>query len=268
MTSDLSALTSIDFIKPLSSDSEFRNWLLAATDIFADKDWLALIEGKEPRPAATKDDTGSAPTSSTASGSTFTSSGASINTKMDESQQEWDTKATKFCGYVGRMLDGNQREMYSTEHDAATVLKMLKERYHGKDKQRIWFLRSELSKVQYHGEDMSDFISKLQTLLNQLLSAGCTAYVDDDKIFLLLNTLPMEYHPVRMSIPNAESLTFEEVSSRQTLEHKKLAGGKAGSRRGGVAFNAENGKPSKGTHNQWRGNCSKDTCSYHHFKGH
>jgi len=115
---------------------------------------------------------------------------------------------------------------------------------------------------------MSDFISKLQKLLKQLLSAGCTAYEDDDKIFLLLNTLPMEYHPFRTSITNAESLTFEEVSSRLILEHEKLAGGKAASRRGGVAYYAENGKPSKGAHNQRRGNRSKDTCSYCHFKGH
>jgi len=148
-----------------------------------------------------------------------------------------------------------------------TVWKMLKERYQGKDKQRIWLLRSELSQVQYQGEDMSDLISKLQKLLNQFLSAGCTAYEDDDKIFLLLNTLPMEYHPFRMSITNAESLTFEEVYSRLILEQEKVAGGMAAARRG-VAFYAENGKPWKVAHNQRHGNRSKDTCSYCHIKGH
>jgi hypothetical protein len=158
--------------------------------------------------------------------------------------------------------------MYSTERDPTTVWKILKERYQVKDKQRIWFLRSELSKVQYQGEDMSDSISKLQKLLNQLLSARCTAYEDDDKIFLLLNTLPMEYQPFRTSITNTESLTFKEVSSGLILEHEKLAGGKAGSRRGGVAFYAENGKPSKGAHNQRCGNRSKDTFTYCHLKGH
>jgi len=115
---------------------------------------------------------------------------------------------------------------------------------------------------------MSDFISKLQKLLNQLLSAGCTAYEDDDKIFLLLNTLPMEYHPFRTSITIAESLTFEEVSSRLILDHVMLSGGKAGSRRGGVACYAENGKPKKVSYNQRRGHRSKDTCRYCHFKGH
>jgi hypothetical protein len=98
---------------------------------------------------------------------------------------------------------------------------------------------------------MLDFISKLQKFLNQLLSAGCTAYEDDDKIVLLLNTIPMEYHPFRTSITNAESLTFEEVSSRLILEHEKLPGGKAASRRG-VALGAANGKPSKLAHNQRR----------------
>jgi len=48
MNSDLSALASNGFMKPLSSHSDYRNWVLAATDIFEKKDWLALIEGKEP----------------------------------------------------------------------------------------------------------------------------------------------------------------------------------------------------------------------------
>jgi len=52
MTSDPSALASIGFIKPLSTHSDCRNLLLAATEIFAEKDWLALIEGQEPRPSA------------------------------------------------------------------------------------------------------------------------------------------------------------------------------------------------------------------------
>jgi len=264
MTSDLCALASNGIIKPLSCHSDFHNWLLAATDIFAEKDWLALTEGKEPRPAATKDDTGSAPTSSTPSASSCFS--PLIDFKLVESQQTWDTKATKVRGCLGRILDGNAREMYSTGRDPVTVWKMLKERYQGKDKQRIWFLRSRLPKVQYQGGNMSDFIAKLQKLLKQLLCAGCTANEDDDKIFLLLNTLPMEYHPFRTSNTNAESLTFEEVLSRLILEHDKLPGRKAGSRGGGVSFNAENGKPSTTTHNQWRGNRSKDTCSYWHIK--
>jgi len=194
MTSDLSALTSIGFIKPLSSHSDFRNWLLAATDNFPEKDWLALIEGQEPRPSATTQSE-----SATAS----SSSSSPIDSKIVESQQTWDTKATEVRGLLGRMLDANRIEILSTERDPVTVWKMLKERYQGKDKQRIWFLRSELSQVQYQGEDMSDFISKLQKLLNQLLCAGCTAYEDDDKIFLLLNTMPKEYHPFRTSINNA-----------------------------------------------------------------
>jgi len=176
-------------------------------------------------------------------------------------------KATKVIGLLGRMLDANRREMYSTQCDSAMLWKMLMEHYQGKDKQRIWFLRSELSKVQYQGEDMSDFIPKLQKLLHQLLSAGCTAYEYDDKIFLLVNTWPSEFHHFRTSIPDSESLTFEEVSSRLILKHEMLAGGKAGSKRGGVAFYAENGKPSKGTHNQQCGNRSQVTCSYCHITG-
>jgi len=83
----------------------------------------------------------------------------------------------------------------------------------------------------------------------------------------LLNNICKEYHRFRTSITIAESLTFEELLSTLILEHQKLAGGKAASR-GGVAFYAENGNPSKVAQNQWRGNRSKDTCSYCHLKGH
>jgi hypothetical protein len=45
MSSELSALASYGFIKPLTSHADFREWLLAAIDIFSGKDWLSLIEG-------------------------------------------------------------------------------------------------------------------------------------------------------------------------------------------------------------------------------
>ena len=99
------------------------------------KAWLALIEGKKPRPAAIKDATRLPPTSSTPSDSTSTSSGASIDTKLHESLQAWDTKACMVRESLGRLPDATHREMYFTECDPATVWKMLKELYLGKDKQ-------------------------------------------------------------------------------------------------------------------------------------
>jgi len=115
MPSYLFALASNGFIQSLSTDSGFRNWQLAATDICAEKDYLALIEGKEPRPTATKYDTGSAPTSSTPSAST--SSSPLIDCKLVQSKQTSDTKATKVCGLLGLMFDANYWEMYSTQRD-------------------------------------------------------------------------------------------------------------------------------------------------------
>jgi len=112
MTSDLSALASIGFIKPLSYHSEFRKWLLAATDIFAEQVWLALIEGQEPWPSAATE---------SASATVSSSSSPPINSKLVDSKQAWDTKATKVHGLLGWMLDGNHRKMYSTERDPATV---------------------------------------------------------------------------------------------------------------------------------------------------
>jgi hypothetical protein len=70
----------------------------------------------------------------------------------------------------------------------------------------------------------------------------------------------MEYHPFRTTITNADSLTFEQVSPRQILEHKKLVERKAAFKKG-VGLYAEIGKPSKVADNQRLGNRSKDTYS-------
>jgi hypothetical protein len=139
MTSDLSALASIDFITPLSFHSNVRNWLLGATNVLVEKDSLALIEAKEPRVAANKDDTGSSPASSTPPASTSTLSGASMHTNLDETQQACDMMAKKDHSLLRRKLNANHTEMYSTWRYPVTVWKMHKERYQGKDKQRIWF---------------------------------------------------------------------------------------------------------------------------------
>jgi hypothetical protein len=117
MTSDLSALTPMGFIKPFCSSSDFRNWLLPATDFYGEHNWLALTYSWEHRPfAATKSE--SATASSTSS--------YTIDSKMVESQQTWDIQATKVRGLLGRMLDASHRDMYYTERDPATVWKMLK----------------------------------------------------------------------------------------------------------------------------------------------
>jgi hypothetical protein len=157
--------------------------------------------------------------------------------------------------------------MYQTKRRPVTVWKMLQERYQGKDKQRIRFLRSELSYMQFQGEDMANYKSKLQKLFDELFSAGCTASEEDDKIFLLLNTVPIEYHPFGTSITNAVSLTFKEGSSWLILECENLAQVKASSSNG-VAFDAENRKPLKVVHNQPHGKSPKDTCNYCHIKDH
>lgn len=142
---------------------------------------------------------------------------------------------------------------------------MLQEPYQGKDKKRIWLLRSELSKLHFQREDMAEYKSKLQKLFDQFLSAGCTASEDDDKIFLLLHTLPFEYHSFRTSITNAVSLTFKEGSSWLILEREKLAQVKDASSNE-VAFYAENRKPLQVVHNQPHENRSKNTCNYCQIK--
>jgi len=118
MTSDPSALALIGFIKPLSSHSDSPNWLLAATNIIGEMDWLALVEGRETRPSSSIDfESATASTSSSSPG----------DSKMLESQQTWDTKATRVHVLLRRMLVADDQEMYSTECDPATVWNMQKE---------------------------------------------------------------------------------------------------------------------------------------------
>jgi len=49
-------------------------------------------------------------------------------------------KTAKVRGLLGRLLDSDHRELYSTERDPHKVWKKLKDRYAGKDQARIWYL--------------------------------------------------------------------------------------------------------------------------------
>jgi len=68
---------------------------------------IATIKSHEPRSAAPKNDTKSEPAPSS-----FNSS-ATVDSKLEESKQARDTKATNGHGLHGRMLDGEHREMHA-----------------------------------------------------------------------------------------------------------------------------------------------------------
>jgi hypothetical protein len=70
---------------------------------------IATIKAHEPRSAAPKHDTESERASAS-----FNSS-ATVDSKLEKSQQGWDTKATNGCGLLGRMLDGDYREIQANE---------------------------------------------------------------------------------------------------------------------------------------------------------
>jgi len=179
--------------RPLARGTEYRVWRLAVMDILAEKGyWEIVFE---------------------------TNSEASMSKATKE-------KLIKARGLIGRLLDSNHREMYANERDPAKLWTKLESRYAGKDQVRIWYLRGELSQVQYKDEPMIDYIGKLEKLFHQLSSAS-EDQSEKDKLHVLLSHLPLQYHPFRTAISNSPDfadLTYDNVCDRLILEHQQLIG--------------------------------------------
>ena len=144
----------------------------------------------------------------------------------------------------------------------------------GKDQARIWFLREELSKVEYRDENLVDYISSLEKLFHQLAAAG-QVQAEKDKKYLLLSKLPQSYHPFHPSICNNadyDKTTYDAICDRLVLEHQQLtlAQGQAGGDSETTnAFYArgKNGRGGKGPGRE-KEPVAKDSCFFCKEKGH
>ena len=182
-------------VKALSRGSDYREWRPTVTDILLEKGYWTLVspDGDE----------------------------------SDTSDKATEEKTIKARGLLGRLLDSNHRELYATERDPAKLWTKLEKRYAGKDQARIWYLRSELSNIQYEGEPIIDYTAKLEKLFNLLGGAG-EQQSEKDKIYMLLSNLPSEYHPFRTSIsndPTFNDIFYDNVCDRLNLEYQQLNGG-------------------------------------------
>jgi len=185
-------------IKPLSKATDYREWRLAVIDILAGKGYWPVVTGTLAR---AEDDTTGATT--------------------------WDEKAGKARGMLGRLMDSAHRELYAEEGNPFELWTKLEKRYAGKDQARIWFLKGELSKVEFRNNDLVDYIATLEKLFHQLAAAGETQS-EKDKKYLLLSNLPIQYHPFGTSICNNmdyDTTTYNKICDRLVLEHLQLSGG-------------------------------------------
>ena len=179
-------------VKALCKGSEYREWRLAVTDILSEKGYWTLVSPTEDQ--------------------------------SDNSDKTNEEKTIKARGLLGRLLDSNHRELYANERDLQKLWTKLESHYVGKDQARIWYLRAELSNIQYEGEAMIDYITKLEKLFNLLAAAG-EQQSEKDKIYVLLSNLPTEYHQFRTSIsndPNFKDIIYNNVCDRLTLEYQQL----------------------------------------------
>jgi len=219
-------------IKPLSRGSNYREWRLAVTDILAEKGYWDIVSNTE-KQSETSDKTTSDKTSSDTTTSDTTATATSshaksteMSTPSDTSDKTYKEKSAKARGLLGRLLDSNHRELYATERDPRKLWAKLASRYAGKDQARIWYLRTELSNVQFEDEAMVDYIAKLEKLFNLVAGAG-EQQSEKAKIYILLSNLPIEYHPFRTSISNNsdfDDISYNHVCDRLILEYQQLSG--------------------------------------------
>ena len=150
-----------------------------------------------------------------------------------------------------RFLDSTHRELYAEVRDARELWQKLERRYAGKDQARIWLLRDEFSKVDFHDDNLAEYTSSLEKLFNQLAAAG-EVQAEKDKKYLLLSKIPLPYHPFRTitwNDSNYEDTPYEVICDRLLLEHQQLTRGDAETEgtntffaRKGVGKKRDNGK--------------------------
>jgi len=177
---------------------------------------------------------------------------------------------------LGRLLDSAHRELYAEDRDPKDLWAKLEKRYAEKDQARIWFLREELSKVEYRDDNLVDYISSLEKLFHQLAAAG-QVQAEKDKIYLLQSKLPQSYHPFRTSICNNadyDKTTSDAICARLVLEHQQLslAHGQAGGEPETTNAFYAHGKNGRGGFRKGPGRdkerVGKDSCFFCKEKGH
>jgi len=235
-------------IKPLSKASNYREWRLAVVDILAEKGYWPIVSGKTECP------------------------------ESGEAKTLWEEKAIKARGMMGRLLDSAHRELYAEDRDPKLLWTKLEKRYAGKDQARIWFLREELSKVEYRDDNLVDYISSLEKLFHQLAAAG-EVQSEKDKKYLLLSKLPQTYHPFRTSICNNadyDETKYDAICDRLVLEHQQLTKATTEDPETTNAFyagkNARGGASRRGGSEKGPGGkeerVGKDSCFFCKEKGH
>jgi len=181
-------------IKPLLKATNYREWRLTVVDILAEKGYSPIVSGK------------------------------TECLESSEAKTLWGEKAIKARGVMGRLLDSAHRELYAEDRDPKLLWTKLEKRYAGKDQARIWFLREELSKVEYRDDNLVDYISSLEKLLHQLAAPG-EVQSEKDKKYFLLSKLPQTYHPFSTSICNNadyDETKYDAICDRLVLEHQQL----------------------------------------------
>ena len=230
-SNDLGILASFG-IKPLAKASNYREWRLAVMDILSEKDYLEIVCGKSNPPEATStESTTASTTESSATSATSTTTAASVKKSAENAEAiaKWETKCTKARGMLGRFLDSTHGELYAEVRDPREWWQKLERRYAGKDQARIWLLRDELSKVEFHDDNLAEYTSSLEKLFNQLAAAG-EVQAEKDKKYLLLSKLPLPYHPFRTitwNDSNYEDTSYDIICDRLLLEHQQLTRGDA-----------------------------------------
>jgi len=261
-------------IKPLSKASNYREWRLAVIDILAEKGYWEIVSGKCESPDKPSEGVSTDPTPPTTSATAV--SAQAVRAGQSAATEKWELKSSKARGMLGRLLDSAHRELYADVRDPKELWEKLEKRYAGKDQARIWFLREELSKVEYHDDDLVDYISRLEKLFHQLAAAG-ELQAEKDKKYLLLSKLPLPYHPFRTTTWNDskyDETAYDEICDRLILEHQQLTRGDAETEATN-AFYAGKGKKKDNGKRSWRPqtegtreSVSKDSCFHCKEKGH
>ena len=136
---------------------------------------------------------------------------AKHTTMTDVDWEEYDLRA---CSIIRLHLAQNMTYYVMREKSAASIWKILEEKYTTKSAENRLYLKKKLFRYEYaRGTSMSEHIDEFNKIISDLVNLDIDMK-DDDKAILLLNSLPESYdHLGTTLLYGKDVVKYENVSS-------------------------------------------------------
>jgi gag-polypeptide of LTR copia-type len=199
------------------TETNYRSWSKQLWWIFAEKEMLDVIEGKEPEaPATTAPD--------------------AQRTEYEGKVREYRKKAMKARSMIGAAVSDSIMIYIEDLDDAKDMWRVLEEKYKPRTKVTLRQVLREFTTVRKTDDSMEHHLQRVQRLKRQVEEQGETVS-NDTYCGILLNSVSEDekYKVVVDILESQDELTPTTIINRLMEEERKILGGFGWQHKGGAA---------------------------------